>query len=151
MQYDSDSDNEQMRQAIALSLQQHQHETQNASAAQSDNRLGDLFTQRLDDVDRENEDIRKAIALSLGKPVEQLTAREALGLVPGVKRSLTDDSGPTVGQDASKKPSAGLPRYWDGVVKLTHVTGFTGPNFIRFEEIVQKVKLQILVFWIVLQ
>ena len=105
------------------------------------------LTQRLDDEERENGDIRKAIALSLGKSPEQLTAREMLLGLPAsrTKRQLPNDSSGDTGATASdhrpsKKSTPAPIRYWDGVVKLTYVTGFTGPNFIRFEDIVQRVR-----------
>ncbi|KAG2215600.1 hypothetical protein INT45_000962 [Circinella minor] len=142
---DNGSDDEQMRRAIELSLQEHQTETQQRV---SPSNTIDL-TQRLDDEERENDDIRKAIALSLGKPVGQLTAREALlgsTASTGKRRSPSDSSGDTRTTTSDQRPSKKLApepiRYWDGVVKLTYVTGFTGPNFIRFEDIVQRTVLK---------
>lgn len=114
----SDDEDEQLRHAIQLSLLQ----------------------EEIGYRDTESEEIRKAIALSLGKPVEQLTAREALGLTldsDNKKRSLPTEQQSTSPQKRQATTTAS--KYWDGIVKLTHVTGFTGPNFIRFEEIVDKV------------
>lgn len=123
--------------AIALSLQQEHHDNSSSSTAQA----------AADRVSDHNDDMRTAIALSLGKSVDQLTAREALGLTAATKdvveqynkrkRQEEEDT-----SDSSNKKTMVQRYYWDGVVKLTHVTGFTGPNFIRFEDIVEKDKLK---------
>lgn len=93
--------------------------------------------------------MRTAIALSLGKSVDQLTAREALGLTAETKdvvqqfnkRKRHDDDDAEASNSNNKK-TKDQRHFWDGVVKLTHVTGFTGPNFIRFEDIIEKDKLK---------
>lgn len=124
--------------AIALSLQQEHHDSNNSSTAQA----------AADRVSDHNDDMRTAIALSLGKSVDQLTAREALGLTAATKDVVEQYNKRKRQEDTSDSSSSSNKRtmdqryYWDGVVKLTHVTGFTGPNFIRFEDIVEKDKLK---------
>ncbi|KAI9248880.1 tyrosyl-DNA phosphodiesterase I [Phascolomyces articulosus] len=81
--------------------------------------------------------------MSLGKPVEKLTAREVLlgQSSSSTKRPFPSDktsSSSNVERPLKIPTLPGPTRYWDGVVKLTYVTGFTGPNFIRFEDIVQR-------------
>lgn len=135
-----DSEQDDIDRAIALSLQQEQHDnSDSASHAAADRVL------------EHNDDMRKAIALSLGKSVDQLTAREALGLTPETKdvvqqfnkrKRHDDDDDDAEASNSNNKKTKDQRHFWDGVVKLTHVTGFTGPNFIRFEDIVEKDKLK---------
>lgn len=126
--------------AIALSLQQehHDNDSSNSTAQAAADRVSD-----------HNDDMRTAIALSLGKSVDQLTAREALGLTAATKdvveqynKRKRQEEEEGTSDSSSNKKTMDQRYYWDGVVKLTHVTGFTGPNFIRFEDIVEKDKLK---------
>ncbi|CAO3660682.1 unnamed protein product [Umbelopsis ramanniana] len=88
---------------------------------------------------REKEEIRQAIALSLGKPVERLTARETLAatLESSIKRPL--DESTSVATESKKqntgKPS--MPTYLDGVVKLTHVKGTSGSDYITIGQVIE--------------
>jgi tyrosyl-DNA phosphodiesterase-1 len=88
---------------------------------------------------REREEIRQAIALSLGKPVERLTARETLAatLESSIKRPL--DESTSVATESKKqntgKPS--MPTYLDGVVRLTHVKGTSGPDYITIGQVIE--------------
>ncbi|KAI9310710.1 tyrosyl-DNA phosphodiesterase-domain-containing protein [Dichotomocladium elegans] len=122
--------------AITLSLESH------AQAAAS------LLRGTETGANDEDEDIRRAIALSLNKPVEKLTAREALGLTPAAeaaknKRMLERASGSTATHNNKRmRTEKEGSFFWEGVVKLTHIDGYSGPNFIRIEDIILKDHLQ---------
>jgi tyrosyl-DNA phosphodiesterase-1 len=93
----------------------------------------------LEQDNREKEELRQAIALSLEKPVESLTAREVLSATLGTatKRPL-DDSTSIATQ--TKKKNTGKPSmctYADGIVKLTHVRGTSGPDYITIEQLIE--------------
>ncbi|OBZ81552.1 Tyrosyl-DNA phosphodiesterase 1 [Choanephora cucurbitarum] len=101
--------------------------------------------QRESEEERESNDLKAAIAASLGKKVEQLTARDMLMAdissvsTPKRAREETLDSG---FHRITKRIDQSETRYWDGVVKLTYVQGFVGPDYIRFQDIVQKHQLK---------
>ncbi|CEP13302.1 hypothetical protein [Parasitella parasitica] len=121
------SDNEekeQIKRAIALSLQ-------------------GLKTQ-LNQEQQEQQNMKAAIAASLGKTVDQLTARDMLladtsAPVSSYKRPRDEKSVPYPVHRIVKRFDNSETRFWDGTVKLTYVKGFVGPDYIRFEDIVQKV------------
>ncbi|KAF7729254.1 hypothetical protein EC973_004784 [Apophysomyces ossiformis] len=99
------------------------------------------FKRGIEEHEREQEELKMAIAASLGKSVDQLTARDLL--------NATMDENPPSKRKHSPEPTESLPnkktgppRYWDGVVKLTHVSGFPSSSFIKFEDIVQKSMLK---------
>ncbi|KAG0171189.1 hypothetical protein DFQ28_004094 [Apophysomyces sp. BC1034] len=102
--------------------------------------LNDL-KREMDEQEREKDDLKKAIAASLGKSVDQLTARDLLNATmdgdSSNKRRLPPD---ITDAPPNKKPRP--EKYWDGVVKLTHVTGFSGLSFITSADIVQKSMLK---------
>ncbi|ORZ03026.1 tyrosyl-DNA phosphodiesterase-domain-containing protein [Syncephalastrum racemosum] len=91
----------------------------------------------------EQHEMKQALALSLGKTVEQLTARDmmrlqdSMGSNQGEKRPFSESTSPT--SDAKRTAPE---RFWDGVVRLTYVEGFTLASAIRFEDIVQKSHLR---------
>ncbi|KAI9033710.1 tyrosyl-DNA phosphodiesterase-domain-containing protein [Phycomyces nitens] len=98
------------------------------------------FLESVNEEERERKDMIEAIAASLGKTPDQLTAREMLTLTlnPPRKRTFLDNSA----ECSRKRPTNSPVRYWDGVVKLTHVPGFVGTQFIRFQDIVEKSTLK---------
>jgi tyrosyl-DNA phosphodiesterase-1 len=119
-----DDENEQIARAMALSLQ-------GLEAQINQNEQEDL-------------DLKVAIAASLGKSVDQLTARDMLlSETPKItaKRPREEDEVEvTSGQHrVLKRFDNSNTQFWNGVVKLTFVKGFIGSDYIRFEEIVQKV------------
>ncbi|KAI8074463.1 tyrosyl-DNA phosphodiesterase-domain-containing protein [Gongronella butleri] len=142
---DSTSDDEQLALAIALSLDEEKGH----------------YQAHLDKQQQEIEDRKLALALTLGKSVDELTARDMLAL-DSASVVIDDDngniSGAPVGSSSSSIIGAGkkraadesssssnnsksarkFDRYWQGTIKLTHVRGFSGPTFIRIEDIVQK-------------
>ncbi|KAI8377756.1 tyrosyl-DNA phosphodiesterase-domain-containing protein [Radiomyces spectabilis] len=119
------NDDDELARAIALSLQ----EAESTLAAQN----------------YEKEQLKLALAASLGKTPDQLTAREVLSLEleepesePISNKRPLSDVIPQHEPKVAKSKTAGNTRYWDGVVKLTHVTGFTGTTYIKFEDIIDK-------------
>jgi tyrosyl-DNA phosphodiesterase-1 len=112
-------ENEQIARAIALSLESH-----------------------LDHEQKEQDELKLAIAASLGKKVEQLTARDMLTAdMSSAPRKRPREEESTTNQRVLKRFDNANARYWDGTVKLTYVKGFVGPDYIRFEDIIQKVRL----------
>lgn len=115
----SDMDeNEQIAKAIALSLESH-----------------------IDHEQKEQDELKLAIAASLGKKVEELTARDMLmadlsSNPSPLKRAREEEFETHRALKRVEKPDA---RYWDGTVKLTYVKGFVGPDYVRFEDIIQRV------------
>ncbi|KAI7901975.1 tyrosyl-DNA phosphodiesterase-domain-containing protein [Cokeromyces recurvatus] len=121
----SDDENEQIAKAMALSLQG--------------------LDSQLRQEQKEKDDLRKAIAASLGKKVEELTARDMLlaeTTNPPLKRPREEDENDDVNvlptHRILKRLNNSEARFWDGVIKLTYVKGFIGPDYIRFEDIIQK-------------
>lgn len=120
----SDSEeNEQIARAMALSLQG--------------------LEAKLSQEEQERLDLKNAIAASLGKTVDQLTARDMLladtPAKPSLKREREEDT--TSGRHrVLKRFDNSESQFWNGVVKLTYIKGFIGPDYIRFKDIVQKVK-----------
>jgi tyrosyl-DNA phosphodiesterase 1 len=88
---------------------------------------------------REKEELRQAIALSLGKPVESLTARETLAATLGSSTKRPLDHSTSVVTESKKQNTgmASMPTYLDGVVKLTHVKGTTGPDYITIQQVIE--------------
>lgn len=118
---------EQIARAMALSLQ--------GLAAQ------------LDQDQQEKQDMKAAIAASLGKTVNQLTARDMLladtsTLISNNKRPREEKTVPYPVHKVVKRFDNSEARFWNGTVKLTYVKGFVGPDYIRFEDIVQKVSVE---------
>ncbi|CAO3618381.1 unnamed protein product [Cunninghamella blakesleeana] len=141
----SDEENDNLFRAIALSLEG------------NDNVLETRVQEQ------EKLDMRKALALSLNKKVEELTPREILMMESSIntttittkrKASMSENNNSnTEGQNKAKEEKLPLKRtkidstsavsnttanYWDGIVKLTYIRGYFGPNFIRIEDIIQK-------------
>lgn len=87
--------------------------------------------------EREKEELRQAIALSLGKPIEKLTARETLSLTldSGVKRS--NDTQSTSNEQSKRQKQADMLTYPNGTVKLTHVKGFSGPDYLTIDQVIE--------------
>lgn len=120
-------ENEQIARAIALSLQG--------------------FEAQVDHEEQESLDLKRAIAASLGKTVDQLTARDMLladtpkpTTPTSNKRPREEDSTNSLSQHrVLKRFDNSSTQFWDGVVKLTYVKGFIGPDYIRFQDIIQKV------------
>lgn len=121
----SDDENEQIARAMALSLQGLEAQLYQPS--------------------QEDLDLKAAIAASLGKTVDQLTARDMLlAETPrenvNNKRPREEDLQQESGQHrVLKRFDNSNAQFWDGKVKLTYVQGFIGSDYIRFEDIVQKV------------
>lgn len=125
-------ENEQIARAMALSLQG--------------------LEAQIDQEEQESLDLKRAIAASLGKTVDQLTARDMLLADAPVaapkpaspvtnKRPREEDSNDSYPQHrVLKRFDNSSTRFWKGVVKLTYVKGFIGPDYIRFQDIVQKVR-----------
>jgi tyrosyl-DNA phosphodiesterase-1 len=122
----SDSDeNKQIAQAIALSIRS--------------------LESRLDQDEQEKQDLKEAIAISLGKQVHELTARDML--LADASNNASASKRPREEELSSmhrvlKRFDNSETRYWDGTVKLTYVKGFVGPDYIRFEDIVQRVSVK---------
>ncbi|KAI8082631.1 tyrosyl-DNA phosphodiesterase-domain-containing protein [Gilbertella persicaria] len=93
---------------------------------------------------QEKDNLKSAIAASLGKKVEELTARDML-LADISSLPATNNKRPRE-EDAiypiSKRVNNSDTRFWDGTVKLTYIKGFVGPDYIRFQDIVQKHNLK---------
>ncbi|CEJ03148.1 hypothetical protein RMCBS344292_17136 [Rhizopus microsporus] len=99
--------------------------------------MAESLSHHLQEQEKENDDLKKAIAASLGKTVEQLTARDLLLATDSVrKRQRSEDQSSIV---TTKRVDTSNSKYWDGTVKLTYVKGFTGPNYIKLSDIVQRV------------
>ncbi|KAG2236996.1 hypothetical protein INT48_001763 [Thamnidium elegans] len=118
-------ENEQIARAMALSLQG--------------------LEARMSQEEQERSDLKIAIAASLGKTVDQLTARDMLladtPAKPSLKREREEDA--ISGQHrVLKRFDNSESQFWNGVVKLTYIKGFIGPDYIRFKDIVQKDKLK---------
>lgn len=119
-------ENEQIARAIALSLQG--------------------LESQLDQDQQEKQDLKEAIAVSLGKKVHELTARDMLLVDVSTTRNATTNKRPrneefSSTHRVSKRFDNSETRYWEGIVKLTYVKGFVGPDYIRFQDIVQKVSI----------
>lgn len=123
-----DEEREQIARAMALSLQG--------------------LDAQFDQEQQEQQDMRAAIAASLGKTVDQLTARDMLLADTSLPASNHINKRPREEDETSnsypvhrtvKRFDNSEARFWDGTVKLTYVKGFVGPDYIRFEDIVQKV------------
>lgn len=98
----------------------------------------------IDQEQQEKQDMKAAIAASLGKTVNQLTARDMLLAdtsppVSNSKRPREEEAVSYPVHRVVKRFDNSEARFWDGTVKLTYVKGFVGPDYIRFEDIVQKV------------
>jgi tyrosyl-DNA phosphodiesterase-1 len=93
--------------------------------------------QDLEQQEKEKEELRQAIALSLGKPVDKLTARETLALTldSGVKRSSDGQS--CSSEQSKKQKQEGMLTYPDGQIKLTHVKGFSGADYITVDQVIE--------------
>lgn len=97
---------------------------------------------------QEQHDMRAAIAASLGKTVDQLTARDMLLADASLPVSNHNNKRPREEEVGGSYPVHRVvkrfdnseSRFWNGTVKLTYVKGFVGPDYIRFEDIVQKVQ-----------
>jgi len=102
---------------------------------------------RFDQEQQEQNDMKAAIAASLGKTVDQLTARDMLLADASLPVSNSNNKRPREEETSSSYPVHRIvkrfdnseTRFWNGIVKLTYVKGFVGPDYIRFEDIVQKV------------
>ncbi|KAI8984565.1 tyrosyl-DNA phosphodiesterase-domain-containing protein [Mycotypha africana] len=121
----SDNEEEQFARAVALSLQS-----------------------QIMDKEKEDNDLKVAIAASLGKSVDQLTARDLLmadvsasSSTANKTRGREDDSN-SLSEPDPKRLKHTETKYWDGTIKLTYVKGFTGPDYVRFEDIIQKKSLK---------
>jgi tyrosyl-DNA phosphodiesterase-1 len=100
----------------------------------------------LEHQEREKEEMRQAIALSLGKPVENLTVRDTLAITleSGTKR-LNDSQTAAIlrakkqksNQETPKTEESSMCSYFDGVVKLTHVRGFSSLDYITIEQVLE--------------
>lgn len=110
----------------------------NDPMAEASNLSLESLKRQMEEEEREKSDFMEAVALSLGKTVDQLTARDLLNATAEPKQSPKRRSS-AIDVDTQPKKLAAVPRYWDGVVKLTHVDGFVGTSFIKFEDIVEKV------------
>ncbi|CEG64799.1 hypothetical protein RMATCC62417_01711 [Rhizopus microsporus] len=98
--------------------------------------MAESLSHHLQEQEKENDDLKEAIAASLGKTVEQLTARDLLlATDPVRKRQRSEDLSSIV---TTKRVDTSNSKYWDGTVKLTYVKGFTGPNYIKLSDIVQR-------------
>ncbi|KAL7334984.1 hypothetical protein PS15p_200532 [Mucor circinelloides] len=126
-----DEEREQIARAMALSLQG--------------------LDAQFDQEQQEQQDMRAAIAASLGKTVDQLTARDMLLADTSLPASNHINKRPREEDETSnsypvhrtvKRFDNSEARFWDGTVKLTYVKGFVGPDYIRFEDIVQKKSLK---------
>ncbi|KAL9555983.1 hypothetical protein MBANPS3_002097 [Mucor bainieri] len=101
-----------------------------------------------DQEQQEQHDMKAAIAASLGKTVDQLTARDMLMADTSLPASNHNNKRPREEDTSSSYPVHRIvkrfdnseARFWNGIVKLTYVKGFVGPDYIRFEDIVQKVQ-----------
>lgn len=116
-------ENEQIARAIALSLEGLQSHTSQEQ--------------------QEQNELKLAIAASLGKSVDQLTARDMLMAEiapPPTTNKRTREVEESGTHRVMKRFENSDARYWDGTVKLTYVKGFIGPDYIRFEDIIQKVR-----------
>lgn len=98
---------------------------------------------------QEQHDMRAVIAASLGKTVDQLTARDMLLADASLHVSNHNSKRPREEEEVGgsytmhrvvKRFDNSEARFWNGIVKLTYVRGFVGPDYIRFEDIVQKVQ-----------
>ncbi|CAO3651027.1 unnamed protein product [Mucor hiemalis] len=122
----SEDENEQIARAMALSLQGLEAE--------------------IVQEDQEQLDLKAAIAASLGKTVDQLTARDMLfAETPSNnnnKRKREEEEALSGQHRVLKRFDNSNKLFWDGIVKLTYVQGFVGPDYIRFEDIVNKDKLK---------
>lgn len=122
----SEDENEQIARAMALSLQGLEAE--------------------IVQEDQEQLDLKAAIAASLGKTVDQLTARDMLfAETPSNnnnKRKREEEEALSGQHRVLKRFDNSNKLFWDGIVKLTYVQGFVGPDYIRFEDIVNKVGQQ---------
>ncbi|KAG2176438.1 hypothetical protein INT43_005678 [Umbelopsis isabellina] len=87
--------------------------------------------------EREKEEMRQAIALSLGKPIENLTPRETLSLTlnSGVKRS--NDGQSNSSEQTKRQKQADMLTYPNGTVKLTHVKGFSGLDYLTIDQVIE--------------
>lgn len=119
----SEDENEQIARAMALSLQGLESE--------------------LAHEEQEQLDLKAAIAASLGKTVDQLTARDMLFAEtpkPNISNNKRKREEDISGQHrVLKRFDNSNTLYWDGIVKLTYVQGFVGPDYIRFQDIINKV------------
>ncbi|KAK4511596.1 uncharacterized protein ATC70_012812 [Mucor velutinosus] len=105
---------------------------------------------RFDQEQQEQNDMKAAIAASLGKTVDQLTARDMLLADASLPVSNSNNKRPREEETSSSYPVHRIvkrfdnseTRFWNGIVKLTYVKGFVGPDYIRFEDIVQKNSLK---------
>jgi tyrosyl-DNA phosphodiesterase-1 len=121
----NNEENEQIARAIALSLQG----------------LESQFEQD----QQEKQDLKEAIAASLGKKVHELTARDMLladAPTTTNKRPREEEEESSSTHHILKRIDNSKTRFWDGTVKLTYVKGFVGPDYIRFQDIVQKVSIK---------
>lgn len=128
----SEDENEQIARAMALSLQGLESE--------------------LAHEEQEQLDLKAAIAASLGKTVDQLTARDML-LAETPKPNISNNNSSNNNNKRKREEElSGQHRvikrfdnsntlFWDGIVKLTYVQGFVGPDYIRFQDIINKVRL----------
>ena len=113
-------EDEQIARAIALSLQG--------------------LESRIETEDKEDDDMKAAIAASLGKSVDQLTARDLLlAETPKPVNKRPREEELTNQHRVMKRFDNSNKFFMDGIVKLTYVTGFIGADYIRFQDIVQKV------------
>lgn len=114
-------ENEQVARAIALSMQG--------------------LENRLSEEERETMDLKEAVAASLGKTVDQLTARDMLmaGTAPQTNKRPREIELAATPRKVVRSFDFSNQQFWNGVVKLTYVKGFVGQNYIRFQDIVQKV------------
>lgn len=114
-----------------------QHDDMEAAIQQSLQQLQEDMTQH----EREKEELRWAIALSLGKPIEKLTARDTLSALPileaGTKRLSDSQTAALLRSKKIKTEPETMRTYFDGVVKLTHVHGFSGPDYISIESVLE--------------
>ncbi|GAB5587517.1 hypothetical protein Unana1_02417 [Umbelopsis nana] len=114
-----------------------QHDDMEAAIQQSLQQLQEDMTQH----EREKEELRQAIALSLDKPVEKLTARDTLSALPileaGTKRLSDSQTAALLRSKKIKTEPETMRIYFDGVVKLTHVHGFSGPDYISIESVLE--------------
>lgn len=87
--------------------------------------------------EKEKEEMRQAIALSLGKPIEKLTPRETLSLTldSGVKRSNDEQSNSS--EQSKRQKQADMLAYPNGTVKLTHVKGFSGLDYLSIDQVIE--------------
>lgn len=128
-------ENEQVARAIALSMQG--------------------LENRLSEEERETMDLKEAVAASLGKTVDQLTARDMLmaGTAPQTNKRPREIEPAATPRKVVRRFDFSNQQFWNGVVKLTYVKGFVGQNYIRFQDIVQKVytssTLKETIYWLI--